>query len=191
MKTCVGTEWCRFGTQDSTGLGVKLEQFLCGSWTPAKVKLGVSGCPRNCAEATVQGHRHHLRRVRLRHPFRRRGRPARARDRPARSRHDRRGGASNTSPRSCSSTANRAPISNASRIGSSASAWKKSAPQIMDDHDSRQSFARTLQEIAIRGAQGPVGRARRRPRTARVHAARGSRADPAGDCRSRPNERCS
>ncbi|MDB5573919.1 MAG: nitrite reductase large subunit [Tardiphaga sp.] len=54
VKTCVGTDWCRFGTQDSTGLGVKLERLLCGSWTPAKLKLGVSGCPRNCAEATVK-----------------------------------------------------------------------------------------------------------------------------------------
>ncbi|MGP8123253.1 MAG: nitrite reductase large subunit NirB [Xanthobacteraceae bacterium] len=54
VKTCVGSEWCRFGTQDSTGLGVKLERSLCGSWTPAKVKLAVSGCPRNCAEATVK-----------------------------------------------------------------------------------------------------------------------------------------
>jgi nitrite reductase (NADH) large subunit len=54
VKTCVGSEWCRFGTQDSTGLGVKLEHYLCGSWTPAKVKLAVSGCPRNCAEATVK-----------------------------------------------------------------------------------------------------------------------------------------
>ncbi|QDO99320.1 NAD(P)/FAD-dependent oxidoreductase [Ferrovibrio terrae] len=54
VKTCVGTEWCRFGTQDSTGLGIKLEKFTWGSWTPHKVKLGVSGCPRNCAEATVK-----------------------------------------------------------------------------------------------------------------------------------------
>ena len=54
VKTCVGKEWCRFGTQDSTGLGVKMERLLCGSWTPAKVKLAVSGCPRNCAEATVK-----------------------------------------------------------------------------------------------------------------------------------------
>ncbi len=54
VKTCVGSDWCRFGTQDSTGLGVKLERLLCGSWTPAKVKLAVSGCPRNCAEATVK-----------------------------------------------------------------------------------------------------------------------------------------
>lgn len=54
VKTCVGTEWCRFGTQDSTGLGVKIEQFTWGSWTPHKVKMAVSGCPRNCAEATVK-----------------------------------------------------------------------------------------------------------------------------------------
>lgn len=54
VKTCVGTDHCRFGTQDSTGLGIKLEQILWGSWTPHKVKLGVSGCPRNCAEATCK-----------------------------------------------------------------------------------------------------------------------------------------
>jgi len=54
VKTCVGTDWCRFGTQDSTGLGVRLEKLMWGSWTPAKVKMGVSGCPRNCAEATCK-----------------------------------------------------------------------------------------------------------------------------------------
>jgi nitrite reductase (NADH) large subunit len=54
VKTCVGSEWCRFGTQDSTGLGIKLEKLLWGSWAPAKVKLAVSGCPRNCAEATCK-----------------------------------------------------------------------------------------------------------------------------------------
>lgn len=54
VKTCVGKDWCRFGTQDSTGLGIKLEKALWGSWTPAKVKLAVSGCPRNCAEATCK-----------------------------------------------------------------------------------------------------------------------------------------
>ncbi|MCA0996648.1 nitrite reductase large subunit NirB [Alloyangia pacifica] len=54
VKTCVGSTWCRFGTQDSTGLGIKLEKFLWGSWTPAKVKLAVTGCPRNCAEATCK-----------------------------------------------------------------------------------------------------------------------------------------
>ncbi len=54
VKTCVGSDWCRFGTQDSTGLGVRLEKFLWGSWTPAKVKLAVSGCPRNCSEATCK-----------------------------------------------------------------------------------------------------------------------------------------
>src|SRR5579863_8619124 len=54
VKTCVGSEWCRFGTQDSTALGVRIEKFMWGSWTPAKVKMGVSGCPRNCAEATCK-----------------------------------------------------------------------------------------------------------------------------------------
>ncbi|WP_103763833.1 nitrite reductase large subunit NirB [Roseovarius confluentis] len=54
VKTCVGTDHCRFGTQDSTGLGIKLEQILWGAWTPHKVKLAVSGCPRNCAEATCK-----------------------------------------------------------------------------------------------------------------------------------------
>ncbi|MGA0542213.1 nitrite reductase large subunit NirB [Neotabrizicola sp. VNH66] len=54
VKTCVGQQFCRFGTQDSTGLGIALEKLLWGSWTPAKVKLGVSGCPRNCAEATCK-----------------------------------------------------------------------------------------------------------------------------------------
>ena len=54
VKTCVGSEWCRFGVQDSTGLGVKLEKMCWGSWTPHKVKMAVSGCPRNCAEATIK-----------------------------------------------------------------------------------------------------------------------------------------
>jgi nitrite reductase (NADH) large subunit len=54
VKTCVGSDHCRFGTQDSTGLGIKLEKHLWGSWTPHKLKLAVSGCPRNCAEATCK-----------------------------------------------------------------------------------------------------------------------------------------
>src|SRR4051812_1161328 len=54
VKTCVGSTWCRFGTQDSTGMGVKLEKMTWGSWHPHKVKLAVSGCPRNCAEATIK-----------------------------------------------------------------------------------------------------------------------------------------
>ncbi|MEW6414354.1 MAG: nitrite reductase large subunit NirB [Pseudomonadota bacterium] len=54
VKTCVGSQWCRFGTQDSTGLGVKLEKMTWGSWMPHKFKLAVSGCPRNCAEATIK-----------------------------------------------------------------------------------------------------------------------------------------
>ena len=54
VKTCVGSEWCRFGVQDSTALGIKLEKMCWGAWTPHKVKLAVSGCPRNCAEATIK-----------------------------------------------------------------------------------------------------------------------------------------
>ena len=54
VKTCVGSEWCRFGTQDSTKMGVDLEHMSWGSWTPHKFKMAVSGCPRNCAEATIK-----------------------------------------------------------------------------------------------------------------------------------------
>jgi len=54
VKTCVGKEWCRFGTQDSTALGIALEKMTWGSWTPHKFKMAVSGCPRNCAEATIK-----------------------------------------------------------------------------------------------------------------------------------------
>lgn len=54
VKTCVGSDWCRFGTQDSTGLGIKIEHMTWGSWMPHKFKIAVSGCPRNCAEATIK-----------------------------------------------------------------------------------------------------------------------------------------
>jgi nitrite reductase (NADH) large subunit len=54
VKTCVGSEWCRFGTQDSTGLGIKVERMTWGSFMPHKFKIAVSGCPRNCAEATIK-----------------------------------------------------------------------------------------------------------------------------------------
>ena len=54
VKTCVGKEWCRFGTQDSTHLGIELEKMSWGSWTPHKFKMAASGCPRNCAEATIK-----------------------------------------------------------------------------------------------------------------------------------------
>ncbi len=54
VKTCVGTEFCRFGTQDAIGTGVELERRLENLYTPHKTKMGVVGCPRNCAEATVK-----------------------------------------------------------------------------------------------------------------------------------------
>ncbi|MCA1939903.1 MAG: nitrite reductase large subunit NirB [Caenispirillum bisanense] len=54
VKTCVGSEWCRFGTQAAMSIGIDLERLTWGSWTPHKFKMAVSGCPRNCAEATIK-----------------------------------------------------------------------------------------------------------------------------------------
>jgi nitrite reductase (NADH) large subunit len=54
VKTCVGSEFCRFGTQDSTRMGIELETMLANMWSPHKVKLAVSGCPRNCAESGIK-----------------------------------------------------------------------------------------------------------------------------------------
>jgi nitrite reductase (NADH) large subunit len=53
-KACVGSSYCRFGLADSLGLGAKLSDRYRGVTGPAKVKMGVSGCPRNCAEATIK-----------------------------------------------------------------------------------------------------------------------------------------
>jgi nitrite reductase (NADH) large subunit len=54
VKTCVGSEWCRFGTQDSTRMGQELERALWRMYAPHKVKIAVSGCPRNCAESGIK-----------------------------------------------------------------------------------------------------------------------------------------
>jgi nitrite reductase (NADH) large subunit len=54
VKTCVGSEWCRMGTQDSTQMGKDLERQLWRMYAPHKVKIAVSGCPRNCAEAGIK-----------------------------------------------------------------------------------------------------------------------------------------
>lgn len=54
VKTCVGSEWCRFGVQDSTRMGIDLEQAFWKMYAPHKVKLAVSGCPRNCAESGIK-----------------------------------------------------------------------------------------------------------------------------------------
>ncbi|MFT4193836.1 nitrite reductase large subunit NirB [Ottowia sp.] len=54
VKTCVGSEWCRMGTQDSTRMGKDLERALWRMYAPHKVKLAVSGCPRNCAESGIK-----------------------------------------------------------------------------------------------------------------------------------------
>ncbi|PPA70999.1 nitrite reductase large subunit NirB [Jeotgalibacillus proteolyticus] len=54
VKTCVGADYCRFGTKDSMGLGIKLEKKFEGLNTPHKVKMSVSACPRNCAEGSIK-----------------------------------------------------------------------------------------------------------------------------------------
>ncbi len=54
VKTCVGSQFCRYGTQDSMGLGIKLEQKFERLDTPHKVKMSASGCPRNCSESGIK-----------------------------------------------------------------------------------------------------------------------------------------
>ncbi len=54
VKTCVGTDFCRFGLGDAMGVGIELERAMEGLYTPHKVKSAVTGCPRNCAEAYVK-----------------------------------------------------------------------------------------------------------------------------------------
>jgi nitrite reductase (NADH) large subunit len=53
-KTCIGSEYCRYGVGDSTTLGVQIERRYQGIETPAKLKLATAGCPRNCSEATTK-----------------------------------------------------------------------------------------------------------------------------------------
>ncbi|MBO0790365.1 MAG: NAD(P)/FAD-dependent oxidoreductase [Ktedonobacteraceae bacterium] len=53
-KTCVGSDFCRYGLGDSTALGIEIEQRFQGVEAPHKMKLAASGCPRNCAESTTK-----------------------------------------------------------------------------------------------------------------------------------------
>ena len=53
-KSCVGTDFCRFGVGDSTALALKIEQEFQGFDSPHKMKLATAGCPRNCSEAMVK-----------------------------------------------------------------------------------------------------------------------------------------
>ena len=53
-KTCVGSEFCRYGVGDSTALGIADRAALPGRRVAAKMKLATAGCPRNCSEATVK-----------------------------------------------------------------------------------------------------------------------------------------
>ncbi|MNM88892.1 Nitrite reductase [NAD(P)H] [compost metagenome] len=54
VKTCVGSQFCRFGTQDSMGMGALLERKFERLDFPAKFKMAVNGCPRNCAESCTK-----------------------------------------------------------------------------------------------------------------------------------------
>jgi nitrite reductase (NADH) large subunit len=53
-KTCVGTDFCRYGVGDSTALGITIEKRFQGLESPHKMKLATAGCPRNCSEATTK-----------------------------------------------------------------------------------------------------------------------------------------
>ena len=106
VKSCVGTDWCRYGVQDSVGLAVALELRYRGLRSPHKLKSGVSGCARECAEAAVEGLRDHRDRARL-EPLRRRQRRVHPAPRGAarlRPRHRRRWSAPSTGS-SCSTSA--------------------------------------------------------------------------------------
>ena len=93
VKTCVGTEFCRFGTQDSTGAGIEMERRFEQLFTPHKVKMATVGCPRNCAEATVKDIGLVGSGGRLAGGRRRRRRQERAQGRPADHGRDHRAGA--------------------------------------------------------------------------------------------------
>ena len=54
VKTCVGSTWCRYGTRDALNVGIRIERHFENLWTPAKVKMAVNGCPRNCAESLIK-----------------------------------------------------------------------------------------------------------------------------------------
>lgn len=54
VKSCVGSTWCRYGVQDSVGLAIRLENRYKGLRSPHKIKLAVSGCTRECAEAQAK-----------------------------------------------------------------------------------------------------------------------------------------
>lgn len=54
VQACPGTTWCKYGKRDSIGLGLRLEEMFAGEETPAKVKIGVSGCALNCAESYMR-----------------------------------------------------------------------------------------------------------------------------------------
>jgi NAD(P)H-dependent nitrite reductase small subunit len=174
VKTCVGSEWCRFGTQDSTGLGIKIEKFMWGSWTPAKVKLAVSGCPRNCAEGHLQGCRRGLRRFRLRDPFRRRRRSSHQGNRVPRQGRDRGGDA--RSHRRADAALSRAGLVPGAHVQVVRSGRPRCHPQAGGRRCRQpQSPVQPLRLFAAILAKRSLGGARQtRRRSQRIHPARGA-----------------
>ena len=135
VKTCVGTEWCRFGTQDSTGLGIKLEKMSLGLLDAAQGQARGLRLPAQLRRGDDQGFRRRLRRERARSSTSAAMAASRcaspiccARSRPRRR-------CWNTAAPSCSSTARRRVISSAPRPGSSASASTMCASALVDDAD--------------------------------------------------------
>ena len=171
VKTCVGTEWCRFGTQDSTGLGVKHREVHVGLVDAGQGQARGLRLPAQLRRGDAQG----LRRRSASTPATRSTSAAR---RASTSRAPSCSARSTTEDevleydraRSSSSTASRAATSSASTNGSSASASTTIQPQIVDD--AREAAARCYERFVysqnVRAGRS-LGRARRRQRRARVH----------------------
>ena len=173
VKTCVGTDFCRFGTQDSTGLGIRLEKRLWGSWTPHKVKLGGLGLPAQLRRGDLQGPRRRLHRRRLQHRRRRRRRPRPQGDRAADHAPEPKTRRSRSPSPSSSSTARTPNISTAPTSGSRRSASTGSRRRSSTTSTNRAALVARFDHSQTHLPARPLGR--RAPRAsgdARVHPAR-------------------
>ena len=172
MKTCVGSEWCRFGAQDSHAAWAWSSSARCGRmYAPHKVKLAVSGCPRNCAESGHQGRRRDrrrfglgdLRRRQRRHQDRSRAVPRQGQNRARK--------CSNTPARSCSSIARKAWYLERT-VHYVAPRRARLHPKKRVRRRRRQAARRCTSGCSSRSTASPIrGRARRRARSEREFAA--------------------
>ena len=170
VKTCVGSEWCRFGTQDSTQMGKELERALWRMYAPHKVKLAVSRLPAQLRRVGHQGRRRDRRRFRLgdlrrrqrRHQDRGRAVPRQGEDRTTR--------CSSTPARSCSSIARKAGTSSAPCTTSAASGSTTSRSACSRTPRDRKALWERLQ-FALDGEPDPwhePAAAQRRPAPVRA-----------------------